>query len=357
MARDPSIRKGRDGIFYLRTPVIGTRRREWISTGERDIKRARAVVQEFGADRLVHLAHARALTHDTIAIATTGRRITWTDVIKLWLEWLEMRSSPATVSVYLGYVRRLVEFYGVANQPMQTLSERQLYEWVNDPRSSYQTASTRLAAVRSVYRFASAKAMVIGNPSQLVDVDHRIMTVEQKEPRHHQPVTEAEYQAMLGAFPRPQRDWTILAYCCGLRLCDCVGLQWASFTATQIVIYPSKARRAKRLGLPLSEPLVARPELQELIAQLLATRAEGAKPADEIYVWPRHKEALLIDRGSAFSQDFTRRMRRLGIEGRSFHSLRTAFARRLEAAGKTVDQIAQAMGHEDTATTGIYLGR
>lgn len=349
--RDETIQKGRDGLFYLRVPVPGRRRREWVSTGERDIKRARAVVQEYGADRLIHLAHARALTHETIAIATVGRRITWTDVIKLWLEWLSMRGSSRTAEVYLNHVRQLVEIHSAAAEPMSFIAERQLHEFVNDPRIALQTAMSRLTALRSVYRYANAKALIVGNPAELIEIDHRQMTVERKETEHVQPITEEQYQTLLAKLPKPKRDWAILAYCCGLRIGDCICLEYPSFTTDHIVVWPTKSRRAKRLALPLNDPLIARPELQELIAQLLTWRGKS-----ETYVWPAHQLDFTTPRRHRFSQDFTRSMRKLGIHDRSFHSLRVSFARRLQAAGKTIYDIAAAMAHESIETTKIYTG-
>lgn len=349
--RDPSIEKGRDGLYYLKVPVVGRRRREWVSTGERDLNRARAVVTEFGADRLIHLAHARALTHETIAIATTGRRITWADTIKLWLEWMSLRGSARTAEVYLKHIRQLVELHGAAAQPMSFISERQLHDFVNDGLRAANTAASRLAALKSIYRYANAKALIVGNPAELLEIDHRALTVDQKEVQHVEPVTEEQYQTLLAALPRPQRDWVVLAYCCGLRLGDAICLEFPSFTAEHIVVWPSKTRRAKRLALPLTDPLIARPELQELIADLL-----GRRPTRQTYVWPAHQLEFSTPRRARFSQEFRRRFEHAGIADRTFHSLRVSFARRLQAAGKTIYQIAQAMAHSSIETTKIYTG-
>lgn len=349
--RDPTVQKGKDGIFYLRVPVPGRRRREWVSTGEREINRARSVVQEFGADRLIHLAHARALTHETIAIATTGRRIVWEDVIKLWLEWMAMRGSPTTAHVYLVHITSLVKIHGAATQPMSFIAEKHLHAFINDGLCSLATAQSRLSALKSIYRFANAKALIVGNPAELIEIDHRNLTVEQKEVTHHQPITEEQYQALLANLPRPWRDWTILGYCCGLRLGDAIGLEYPSFTADSIVVWPTKTRKAKRLVLSLNDPLIARPELQELIAQLLTWRGKS-----QTFVWPAHHLDYTTPQRRRFSQDFTRKLSRLGITERSFHSLRVSFARRLQAAGKTIYDIAKAMAHDSTDTTRIYLG-
>lgn len=348
----------RDGIYYLKVPVAGTDRREWVSTGERDLARAKAVIREFGADRLIHLAHARALTQDTIAITTVGRRISWTDVVKLWLEWKEMRGSPRTTLVYLQFIRQLIFAFGVAHKPMNSITERQIFEYINDGKTTASTANVRLAALRSIYRFANARALVVGNPAELVEVDYRGMTMEQKEQKHRTPITEEEYQKILGACRRPERDWAILSYCCGLRHIDAVGLEYGSFGADHIVLYPSKTSRTnQRLSLPLADPLIARPELQELIATLLASRPTTGEAAEESYVWPKEFLRFQVSElRPEFSNYYIKLFRSLGMVGRSFHGFRVAFARRLQAAGRPIEAIATAMGHGSTDTTAIYLG-
>lgn len=352
--RDPNIEKGKDGLYYLRVKVAGKRRREWVSTGERDMKRARAVVTEFGADRIVHLAHARALTHETIAIATIGRRITWTDAIQLWLEWMSMKGSSRTVEVYLTHIRQLVEMHDAANKPLSFISERQLFDFVNDCARSLATAQSRLSALKSIYRFSNAKALIVGNPAELIEIDHRQLTVEQKEVAHHQPLTEEQYQELLTTLPRPWYDWAVLGYCCGLRLGDAVCLEYRSFTPEFIVLWPMKSTRAKRLALPLNDPLIARPELTELIALLLAERGTKEK---ETHVWPKHQLVYTSPKRPAYSSYFVSRLHICGIVDRSFHSLRVSFARRLDEAGVSIFNVAKAMAHDSTATTEIYLGK
>lgn len=354
--RYDSIAKKTDGFFYLRVPVAGTKRRAWISTGERDINRARAVVEQFGADRLVHLAHARAITQETIAIATVGRQVTWMEVVTLWLEWVQRRVSPNTAGLYLKYIRQLLDLYGAHQQAVHVLTEQQLNEYVNDGNCALETARSRLSALRSIYRWANAKGFVVGNPAGLIEVDHRQMSMAQKETTHHPPVTEEQYRLLLDGLPRPQRDWVVLAYCCGLRLGDVLCLEYASFTAQHIIVWIAKSRikTPKRLLLPLTDPLIARPELQQLIADLLAERPAGDRASP--YVWPLHRNRYLSPYAPNYSTHMKTRMKRAGVPERTFHSLRTSFARRLEAAGKTIEQIAIAMAHDSVDTTAVYLG-
>jgi integrase len=193
--------------------------------------------------------------------------------------------------------------------------------------------------------------MIVGNPAELVEIDHRSMTIEQKEVRHHPPLTEEEYQLALSKLGRPHRDWVVLGYCCGLRLGDAVCLEFDSFTAEHIIVWPSKSKKAKRLALPLNDPLIARPELLELIADLLGRRGE-----DALYVWPDDQEQFLTPQRNHYTKVFGRKFAAIGINDRTFHGLRVSFARRLQAAGKTIYDVAKAMGHDSTSTTAIYIG-
>ena len=57
---------------------------------------------------------------------------------------------------------------------------------------------------------------------------------------------------------------------------------------------------------------------------------------------------------SKFSVYYGRILHRLGIEGKSFHCLRHAFATRLAKAGVTIEQVGRFMGHSSADTTKGY---
>lgn len=353
--RDANLRKGDDGRYYLRVPVANSNRRKWISTNERDIKSARRAVKISGADRLIQLHNARCLTAETIAMVTLGRNVTSEEIFTLWLEWVQPRLAPSSFVKYEHSIRLFLEHHGANKKPLNCIREEDCNAWINDGVSPRSTREGRLTALRLFFKWTNAKGLIVGNPVALVEINFREMTVEQIEGKHTPPMSEDDYQRII-ADPRIKgfyHDATILAYCTGLRLCDCAALQWDSFTATEIVVYPLKTvRGAKRLAIPLSDPLIARPELLEVIARLLAVNPR----ADPTYVWPETQERVCQE-GKSISSYYVWLIRRTGVQVGTFHGLRAAFSRRLDAAGRTLEQIAKAMGHSSIEQTSVYVGK
>jgi integrase len=85
---------------------------------------------------------------------------------------------------------------------------------------------------------------------------------------------------------------------------------------------------------------------------LMRTITRGSSP----WVFPV-QSALTCDpnKRATHSTYFGRILRRLGIEGKSFHCLRHTFASRRAAHGDTIDEIRIKMGHTSTVTTEGYV--
>lgn len=348
--RDPTLQKSkRTGLFCVRVPVAGTKRHKWVPTGEREIKRARAVIEEFGVDRLIHLANAKAVTQQTIGIVTVGKNITCESVLAAWKDYMAIAVAPATAEAYGYSAQMFIDELGAHLRPLSWINEAQVLEFVHALDISASTSRSRLAALKSLFRFANARALTVGNPAELIDIDHRRLTVEQLEPKHRQPISEDDYRKILAGLTGWWRDVSVLAWSTGARLGDICALEWASLSPTQIVIYPSK--NGRRLPVQLSDPLFCTPELRELVDRLLAGPRE-----DKTYVWPVHANEYYSPKRSFYSKNFARKLVRLGIVGCTFHSLRTAFSRRLRAAGRTIEQVRDALGHASIETSKIYTG-
>jgi integrase/recombinase XerD len=231
------------------------------------------------------------------------------------------------------------------------VSEHDLDAWVNDGQVRMATAKLRLAAIKSLMRFARAKGVLLANPAELVTPDHRRMTIAQLEKRLVRPLTEAEYLQVLAQPMLPQhwRDWVVLAYCCGYRLTDCVCLQWDSFTGDKIVVYPKICRTARRLEISLADPIIARPELGELV-----NRMRSSAPTDLHHIWPDHCARFSGPLRGRFSTSFARLLAKCGIQGATFHSLRRACAVRLLVAGRSLEDIRETLGHSSIEITRLY---
>ncbi len=359
----PKLKKDkRTLLYYCAVPIRGTRRHRWICLGERSYERALEIVQTTGLDRLLLLHRANALTSEAVQLVTAGQVTTCTEAYYQWLDWFKPTRAKGTTDAYCQELKALFRFAGLGEPPLAALTEQVIRDFVNEAKCKFQTRCKRLAAVRSLMKFASARGLVMGNPSLLVQVNTRDMSVEMLETKHYQPIPDGSYHRLLAAARTvpmkaywPIHDWIVLSYCTGLRLSDCVDFEWASIKDDHLAIYPLKGRKngRKRLAVPLSDPLIGQSEMLELIARLKSEVREDAR-----HVWPLAQvEFTCFSHARLHVQTAIRKVfDAAGLPEHSFHSLRTTFARRLEAAGKTLEQIAARMSHSSVETTKIYLG-
>jgi len=343
-----NLKRGDDGYYHLYLEQPGKKMGKWLNTRTRDRDDAIRLIQTSGVERIKHLALAGEMTQAAMLACSIGVKADATNGVKEYITRQSLRLAESTVDDQELTLKSFFRQYLGPNDPIALVTEAHVYDFVNMDDAAAGTKLIRLHRLRGFFRWAQAKGYIVGNPAALVEVNFRKMSIEQIEPRHYDPITEGEYvliRLMLRGYP-VWHDMTVLAWCTGLRLGDAAGLEWASLRPEGILVYPGKTKH-KRLLLPFGDPLINRPELQELLARLKLLPQEGR------YVWPEHG---ITDR-SKRSMEYIKLLRQMGIQKKGFHGLRVAFARRLEAAGKTIYDIAVAMGHGDVATTAIYLGR
>jgi integrase len=200
-----------------------------------------------------------------------------------------------------------------------------------------------------------------------------VMSHEQKEQAEKAPFTDEEVKQILSAL---RHDWTLaqsgkhelfhhaptvlfwlvavkVAQETGLRLSDIAQLEWRCFgEADKLVVWTEKTN--KRMEHKISE------SLQNLIGEVPVNDPE--------YVFPEQRAIIRdVAKRSLLSVQFKRLLERLGIEGKSFHSMRHykathAFAKldkddlaKKLAASLSMSQIAALLGHSDKKTTKTYL--
>lgn len=368
--RDNDFYLGKDGYWYFRLTTPMSKRRTGVCTYERTRRGAAFMVRATGIDRLEHLAKAQAVTDEAIAIVTKGAIVTTSDAYALWLDWVTPQIAPQTREQYSMAVERMMKYLDCADRAMNAITEQELSDYIHSaarggrPRGA-KAIGERKICLKSFFKYASAKGFVRGNPLSLVVIRYNEMTVAQLTPKVIGPFTEDEYNRMreasrLEEFTGYGSDFwheaIVLGYCCGFRISDCCCLQRASLRPDGITIFPKKSNTNIPLGLPFSDPLINRPELIELNARLIATI-----PASQTYCWPdrqrQYTSSVRMERiDIAF--EFPRIAKEAGIDrkGRGFHSLRRSFACRLRAAGYSIDQVKERMGHTDANMTRRYTG-
>lgn len=311
-----------------------------MSTRTRDMAKAKALAEEIGIAKIEHLARLNAMTAGAVQLAISGRQITANKALKEWESYLKRVSrSTRTIENNLWSVKRFLRHQNLGNRPISVVSEVHVDDFIND-KSSKVVASTRrrnLTAVRSYLEFCAARRYIMGNPAALVPVKLEHMTHSQKEPKKVQPFTVHEVSKMTTLLKGEWRLAAIIALETGLRLGDVCRLEWDSFDTEpdRVVVWTDK--RDKRVSLPMSDRL-------RLLESELPRKSKR-------WVLPGLAKDYQTSQSSV-SVDFGRALRRIGItKGKSFQSLRATFARRWRGYGKTVDEIREALGHDDEATT------
>ncbi len=270
--------------------------------------------------------------------------------------------SPATVEDYGSIVRiHLGPFFGpVSVDRVTSLDvERYMAQKRREGRSA-KSVSNDLALLSSIFRHAIRRGWRTrpGNPVEAVErpkVPRRSLKLEFLD----QPEFEALLRSCLDSDVGQQdRVMYLVAGMAGLRQAELLGLRWYSIdwqamkiraardTYTRGRMRESGKSVAAGRGVPMA-PRVAR-ELE-----LHFQRSRFA--ADENLVFPNPLTGSPQQR-SEVHRRFKRTLRRAALrEDMKFHGLRHTFATRLAAAGVPLVKLQEWLGHEDVATTQIYI--
>lgn len=341
------LKKRASGIVCvcIKTP----RGNQWISTGQTTEAKAREVCDMAMIEKMQMAACANALTADVISRLMAGKRITCAEILEGWKQESVDCLAAQTLHNYESTLRQWMDAGKLWKEPMTAIKRSQLSAWVNGKHVPIGTRGTRLAAIRSFFKYASNTGYCVGNMANLVQVRFHDLMFNEHESKETIPFTHDEYLRLMDS-PIVKGFWRLaipLGYWLSLRLRDIACLEWDSIKGDKFVIYPKKTGR--RLELPLDEPLLGGGELQRVFMEMLE------QDSGSHFCFPVEREvALDPKRRALLSVQFQRLLKRVGIEDRRFHGLRHAAAVRLKAAGKTMEEIGKVLGHADTKTTGIY---
>jgi integrase len=279
--------------------------------------------------------------------------------------------------------------FGLLNRPVNAVTADYVIEAVNgDNGKRLSTRIFHLNSLRKFLEWCSAKGYCMGNAARVIRrVNSRALPIALKEPRYKKPWPQADVDKMLGYFDRRMlkiearmkliqpsdggtvaniqmeliRDrwrqcfaWkcaVILARYAGLRLGDCMKLEWDSILPSEmnqdgkhLLVYTHKKDR--RLSIPMP------PEIAELIPQMIAQRN------DNRYVFrgmARRYDTKFGQKG--LTSGFCKFAMLLGLpHGRNFHSLRVTYAYACRDAGMPTENISRLLTHLDAETTALYLG-
>lgn len=348
MTPELEIRKNwRTGQYDVPVPVVGSRKKKWITTGERTLERAREVIAESGVDRMVAIANADAVSAGALSIIVSGRKVTCREVVDGWVQENSGSWSPQTGAQYRTYVGAFFDRYNAWSKPLVAVKRDSLHRFVNGGAVKHSTKKMRLASLRSLYKYARIHNYVIEDWAATVVVQVREMNLEQLETRDIFPLAVEDLRAILDD-AKVSVFWkavTSLAYWTGLRFSDCVCLEWASITPDALIVWTRK--RGKRVALPLDDPLIGGGALRAILAAIPRT--------DPTYCFPSERLVYLSDGRNRFPTAFKELLTRLEIDFKSFHSTRHAAISRFAMAGKTLEEIGVLVAHSNPATTAVYI--
>jgi integrase len=377
------------GIYHAQFKSAGGKLTS-VTTRCTDEREAMRVAKEAGLPDLERAAKAGRLAREAIGHIVTGRKITLTKALQDFEEWMgSVGKAPKTIHNTVSTVRAWMNESQVENLPPAAITEQHISKWINDSESDSK-ASTRavnLAALRLFFRCMCAKGWSISDPAALVRVDVKNLDHAQREATIRQPLAPEQIKLVLkwlasqmaelsARIARVQKNedmahsikkanledlgaqWQRLVFWqfavrtadeLGLRLGDICNLEWECFSKPgHITLWTDKTR--KRLDHPISDALA------DLVTEIPVEDGKHMFPEQRTFNRDPRKRAYL-------STQFSRILGRVGITGKSFHSIRhgtatnefnkadkDALAKRL-AEHLTLGQIAQLLGHSSTKTT------
>lgn len=261
---------------------------------------------------------------------------------KKWHDWLDNATTRAhnTKRMYRSVVKRWIRYSKLGVKGATAIDDSDIHRFINR-RSNLKLSSRKmeLKAIKAFCKFMQGKGCCRGNPAILVEIDYSLLSHEQKEVKHKTPFTEAEYQTLLSRADPFWKAMMTVARHTGLRLGDCVQLEWGSVASDMSHLIVWTAKHDKRVELPL--PRAALDAMREFHA------------GDLVYVFPAQRQRYL-DRDYAFNLEFWKLTQEAGILDKTFHCFRAMYLTEV-AHRDGIAQAAKYAGHSSTKTTEVYV--
>jgi len=364
-----------DGVYHARLNAKG--QTKWVSTGCDNRPEAQAVLDESGVERLNIVAKAGRLTAKSIGQILTGKNLTCAKALEKYAKLMAARKAEKTVSNNVLVVGNWMKEAKIETVPPSSVTVHHIDRWINNPALDWKrsTRQVALGSVRTFFEFCSTQGWIVSDPSRQVALDYDCMTLEQKEDTDKQPFTEDEVKHLVKALTA---DWKLcetgkqelfrdpnsvffwlfavrLSAETGLRISDIANLEWRSLAHMEtgkVTLWMDKTNR--RIEVPVSA------SLQAFVGEIPVMDAK--------YVFPEQRAIIKdVDKRAGLSVQFARLCEKVGIKGKTFHSLRhykatssyakldkEALAKKL-AASLSLEEIAALLGHQNKNTTKGYV--
>lgn len=348
------------GMVALITKANG--RQVNIRLNTHDMKEAELIAARMGLEEVEAAAKAGIITRELIRKITANGEMTLKQAIKEWEEWLEntcesKHGALNMVTYARSFMKDQREYINLAD-----VNEKHIDEWVNKSDGTKRsTRCFRLASIRSLYKFLTAKSYVDANVSLLVKVRSKDLSHGQKETRKKTCFNDDEYARLLlhmslkideladsdapGAKQKLQwlRFWypaTIIGRHTGLRVGDIASLEWESIKDDKVTVWTDK--RNKRVEIKVTDAL------REGLLSIPVNKGVKCFPIQSAIESDPTRRAQLPNQ-------FARLLKAAGIPGHWFHELRATRATEMAGDGHSMETIAKELGHTSTTTTKGYI--
>jgi integrase len=315
---------------------------------------ATVVIKQSKIKEIERSAKAHRLTADVVTLITANRSVTVMDAIAEWSEWMKVGVRSARTRVNNETTAsNWAKQTGVESKTIGSITADEIHAWINDPSKPDKlgTRIMKLSSVRNLMRFCAIKRYILSDPSQLVSVDYRAISHDQRETKHKAVFEDDEVEFVLsnceGLEPDSMSEGfykaaIMMGRDLALRLGDICNLEWSCFNFQKGIVVVWTDKSNTRIELPLSE------RVARLVSSMERSDPRLLFPAESVIANDPKKRAML-------SVYFGRMFKSLGFDGYSFHSLRATMATSMAAKGATIDEIANALGHNGTSATRSYI--
>jgi len=252
-----------------------------------------------------------------------------------YIDDLRLRNkSPRTIETYVLRVVLFARHFGKSPEVLGPEELRAYQQHLIERRVSWSMFNQSVCALRFLYNVTLRRPHVI---------THLPFA---KRPRVLPTVLSPEEVVRLLAAALPGRDRTLLdvAYSCGLRLKELVGLQVADIDSARMVLHIRHGKGQKERLVPLSPRLLA------------ALRAYWRQYRPAVWVFPGVNKPTQALTDGAVQRICKRTAKRAQLTKRIHpHVLRHSFATHLLEAGVDLLSVQALLGHSHFNTTAKYL--
>ncbi len=275
----------------------------------------------------------------------TGTDITFLELVNLRLDHSEAYHSKKYYIDFVCYAKGWVKQWG--DRSCRGINNNEIYSFIlKRSKVSNCTANKEIRLLKALFNFGIKKKLLDSNPVDEID----FLPVEKKI--KYIPSGDNVLQMIHGANP-DQQDylWTI-ALTLG-RVNEINALCWndVDFEKKSITLYTRKKKGGSKTPRVIPMP----DRLLEIMKKRFAQR-DSTKPWVFWHRnWDRKKKAWIDKPYTERSQLMKILCKRAGVRYFRFHALRHYGASQLDHRGVPLGSIQKILGHENRATTEIYL--